>query len=288
MCSSKGFVILRAQTCSFGLRHSHLMILLTSILLSLCLIGCGTLENGRGWGQDINYPVDLNRISRAAHNAFFDLQTLIPAGGALLFAIDNFDERASDWATRHSPIFGSEEGARDAGDYLGIALQVEVLATALATPSGDEPKEWVSSKSKGLAVELAALGTTEGATELLKAAANRPRPTGESTNSFPSSHSSWAFSCATLANRNLDSIDLPRNLKRSMQIGNLCLASGVAWARVEARAHYPSDVLAGAALGHFMTAFIHDAFLDLPEDGSVGFAVFPVEGGAGIQLAVPF
>jgi membrane-associated phospholipid phosphatase len=62
----------------------------------------------------------------------------------------------------------------------------------------------------------------------------------------------------------------------------------VAWARVEARKHYPSDVLAGAALGHFLTAFIHDAFLNLPEDGSVDFSVYVLKGGAGLELCFRF
>ena len=37
-------------------------------------------------------------------------------------------------------------------------------------------------------------------------------------------------------------------------------AIGCAWARVESGAHYPSDVLAGAALGNFTTLFIQEAF----------------------------
>ncbi len=81
---------------------------------------------------------------------------------------------------------------------------------------------------------------------------------------------------------------MPQILKPAIKAGNLFLASGVAWARVEGQKHYPSDVLAGAALGHFLTAFIHDAFLNLPEGGNVDFAVFPVKGGAGVQLAFGF
>ena len=77
-------------------------------------------------------------------------------------------------------------------------------------------------------------------------------------------------------------------LRPAIKAGNLVVASGVAWARVEARRHYPSDVLAGAALGHFLTAFVHDAFLNLSEDGEVDFAVLPVEGGAAVELSFRF
>lgn len=66
------------------------------------------------------------------------------------------------------------------------------------------------------------------------------------------------------------------------------LASGVAWARLEGRHHYPSDVLAGAALGHFITAFIHDAFMNLPKDGSVDVAITPLDRGGAVSLGWRF
>ncbi len=116
----------------------------------------------------------------------------------------------------------------------------------------------------------------------------RDRPDESNDNSFPSLHSSTAFACATLSNRNLDSVDLPTGFRPVLQTGNLVLAGGVAWARVEGRKHYPSDVLFGAALAHFLTAFIHDAFMNLPDQDRASLTAFPVDAGAGIQLAVRF
>jgi hypothetical protein len=134
--------------------------------------GCGTLKNGRSWGEDAFYPVDFKKISHAAFNAFFDLQTLIPAAGALIFAVDDFDDEVSDWATDHNPIFGSDQNAKDASDV----LRAEFFVTALATPSGNDARKWTYAKTKGLGVELAALGTTLGVTGLLKATTDRDRP----------------------------------------------------------------------------------------------------------------
>jgi hypothetical protein len=48
---------------------------------------------------------------------------------------------------------------------------------------------------------------------------------------------------------------------------------------VEAGAHYPSDVLAGAAIGNFLSATVHDSFLNLPKDKTYGFSIFPLKGG---------
>jgi hypothetical protein len=258
------------------------------ILILFFVAGCGTLPNGRGWGQDAFFPVDADRVSRAAHDAFFNSNTLVPLAGALVFGIDDFDERVSDWAVKHNPVFGTEDDARDASNYLRATLRIEAVITALAAPSGDVPEQWMVSKAKGFGVELAAVGATSSVTDWLKDATNRTRPDRGSDKSFPSGHASGAFSYMTLANRNIDLIDMPQALKPPLKVGNYLLASGVAWARVEGQRHYPSDVLAGAALGHFLTAFIHDAFMNLPENDNVDLVVFPVRKGAGIALAFRF
>lgn len=67
-------------------------------------------------------------------------------------------------------------------------LGTETLATALATPSGKDPKEWAYSKAKGVSIELGAELVTAGATSLLKEVTNRSRPDGGGK-SLPSGHS---------------------------------------------------------------------------------------------------
>jgi membrane-associated phospholipid phosphatase len=69
-----------------------------------------------------------------------------------------------------------------------------------------------------------------------------------------------------------------------MQAGNILTASAVGWARIEAGDHYPSDVLAGAALGHFLTSFICKAFMGLPE-GAPTFLFSPLKRGAGLNVS---
>lgn len=259
-----------------------------AFLVLLFVTGCGTLPNGRRWGEDAFFPIDSERVSRAAYNAFFNPNTLVPLAGALVLGADDYDEKVSDWAVEHNPVFGSESHARDASDYLRATLLAEAVFTALATPSGDIPEEWMVSKAKGFGVELAAIGATSSATSWLKDATDRTRPDKSSDRSFPSAHASDAFSYATLANRNLKSVCLPERFGPAIKVMNLTLATGVAWARVEGQRHYPSDVLAGAGLGYFLTAFIHDAFLNLPENGNVDFAILPGRDGAGIMLAFRF
>jgi membrane-associated phospholipid phosphatase len=265
-----------------SLEYSYLKVVLAIIFISLPVAGCGTLKNSRSWGQDAIYPVDLKGIPRAAFNALVDPETIIPVAGALVFAVDGYDRKVSNWATQHHPIFGSEKNARNACDYLSIPLPLEAVVTALATPSGDDTKDWAYSKLKGITVESAAVAATEGVTSLMKNTVNRTRPDGGGA-SMPSGHSSFAFSVATLSNRNLESIPLSQKVRLPLQVGNILLATSVAWARVEGRNHYPSDVLIGAALGHFLSAFIHNAFLGLSKDERF-IVISPLERGAMVRL----
>jgi membrane-associated phospholipid phosphatase len=271
-----------------SLKRSHLIILLAVIFISLSVTGCGTLNNGRGWGQDAIYPVDLKRVPRAALNALVDPQTFIPAAGALVFGLSKWDKKVSHWATGHTPIFGSIHNAENDRLYLEIPLYTEVFVTALATPSGADSKDWVYSKLKGIAVEGAAELVTAGATSLLKDTTDRTRPNGSSNKSFPSGEASAAFSSVALSNRNLDSIELPQEVKIPLKVVNILLGSSVAWARVEAQAHFPSDVLAGAALGNFLSATVHDAFLGLPERNRFGFSISPLKRGIMAELYFTF
>ena len=263
-----------------GLKRSNLMVLFAITFILFAVAGCGTLSNGRGWGQDAIYPVDFKKIPRAALNALVDPQTFVPAAGALVFGLSKWDKKVSHWATEHTPIFGSVQNAKNDAVYFEIPLYTEVFITAIATPSGDDSKDWVYSKLKGIAVEGAAGALTIGATSLLKDITGRTRPNENGNNSFPSGEASLAFSSVALSNRNLDSIELPQEVRIPLKVGNILLGTSVAWARVEAGAHFPSDVLAGAALGNFLSATVHDSFLNLPQDKTYGFSITPLNRGA--------
>ena len=263
-------------------------VLLAVAFIAFAVTGCGTLQNGRGWGQDAIYPLDLKRIPSAAINALLDPQTLIPVAGALVFTVDDYDRKVSDWARRHTPIFGSNKTADNAYSPLRTTLEAEWYLTVVATPSGENPKDIVFSKMKGWAVGWVAQQATSETTSFIKDQTGRTRPDGSDNQSFPSSGSSTAFTYATLANRDLDSIPVPDEVKVPLKIGNILLATTVAWSRVEAGAHFPSDVLVGAALGHFISAFIYDAFMGLPEDRRFIFFVSPSKRGAMIEGAYAF
>ncbi len=224
-------------------------------------LGCGTLSNNGRWGEEASLFPGWKRISKAASTAALEPETWIPALGAAAFQIGDMDEDVSEWASDHTPVFGSQEKAEQASDALTEATAAAYLLTAMITPSGEDPGEWTLAKLKGLGIGIGAVTTAFGVTELIKNQTDRIRPDESDDDSFPSGHTSIASAFAALGSRNLRSLPLsPRN-RNLLHAGFTTLAVTTGWARIEGKRHYPSDVLAGYAIGHFLAAFINDAFL---------------------------
>jgi len=249
-----------------------------SLALVLCIMhmlsGCGTMANGRGWGQDATLFPGWDRVGKAALHAALEPGTWAPAAGAGLFQIGSMDRNLSHWASNHTPIFGSQTNAGTASDVLNGVSEGTAVITALATPSGEQSGDWVLNKAKGLSVDIAAVALTSGVTSGLKSAVNRPRPNGLGQG-FPSGHASNTSACNTLSARNVDCLSIPDEARLGLKIGFTALMVSTAWARVEAKQHYPSDVLVGMALGHFLGAFINDAFLGTETPKNFFFSVEP-------------
>jgi len=135
-----------------------------------------------------------------------------------------------------------------AGDRLtaaGDVLQYMLLATAagLLLLSKDAQGAWQFGESAAL---------TRGATYALKYAVEERRPHGGGE-SFPSAHASIAFSAAEF---------LRKRYGWAYGVPTYVLASVVAYSRVEARAHHPQDVIAGAAIG-----IVSSYFFTRPDHG---------------------
>ena len=199
--------------------------------------------HGREWGE-------------ATLKALRSERTWIPAAAAL--AVAPWDRKISDWATSHTPIFGSVDNAQKAsGDLVGLA-DLSMFVTALVEPGGDTP--WRSRFNRVL-VEYGGVTAASLTTSGFKAAITRTRPDGDGKDSFPSGHATRAFASATMASANLAGTPMPQGLRIGLDAGITTLAAGTAWARVEGGRHFPSDVLAGAAVGSFVSTWFHECFL---------------------------
>jgi membrane-associated phospholipid phosphatase len=259
--------------------------------LALCL-GTGACAAARGsdsaWGEGFTIAPGWERTGNALGTALASPATWIPAAGSLLLVASGLDAEIADWANDHTPIFRSRSNAGDASDWLRGASVAAYAGTALLAPGPDDKATRVATRAQGLAVGLAALGTTSGSTELLKAATDRRRPNGDDRESFPSGHASSAAAAARLARRNLESFALDRGQRLAWDITLATAAGATAWARVESGEHHPGDVLAGAALGNFIAILLHDAFLGRASHEPTAMWVEPSRGGAIVYLGRRF
>jgi hypothetical protein len=263
-----------------GLLYSRLVLILAPqragliAALAMALCGCGTLPDGRLWGEEATWRPGAARLKSAAAAAATDPWVWAPLAGTALFQVDNWDRRVSDWAREHTPVFGSEADADEWSDDLRSASVLAHWATMIATPGGNDPQRWILAKARGALVDATAVAATVAITRGIKTTVDRERPNGLESESFPSGHTSTSAVHTRLASRNLHWIGIAANVHRALDVGLTALTIGTSWARIEAGAHFPSDTLFSIALGNFIGSFVNDAFLGA-DSGSLGLQPLP-------------
>ena len=262
--------------------HGSSQALAPLMVVAVFLNGC-TTPGPHAWGEDVSFAPGTQRLRDAASSAARSPRVWVPLAGAALLQINGWDRKVSDWARENTPVFGSQQSASDWSDGLVIASSVSYFATALATRGPEDSDAWWQDKGRGLAVGVSAIACTSAVTTVLKYATARTRPNGDSTQSFPSGHTSFAAVTTGLASDNLRDIDLSNGVRRGLVLGLDSLTIGTAWARVEAGAHFPADTLGGMALGNFMSALADDAFLHGASNRRVALTLVPMRGGAELQ-----
>ena len=166
----------------------------------------------------------LNIEKTTAQN--FDYQTL-----------KNIEGYRSDADTRFNRFLSDADAP--------ICIAAPVLITSIGLIKGDKKLT-----QQGLEIGIAFMATV-AETYILKYAVNRPRPYvthpdlhplgTESSRSFPSGHTSSAFSIATSL-----SLNYP---KWYVIVPAYAWASATGYSRMYLGVHYPTDVLTGAVLG---------------------------------------
>ncbi|MBI2381665.1 MAG: phosphatase PAP2 family protein [Gammaproteobacteria bacterium] len=209
-----------------------------------------------------------------------------PALGAAIVVAADADHRLSDSAREDPRLFDDGDDAQEFGDRGQNALGLLALGTAWYTGSV-EPDGAGNGPLRRTGALILAHGTAAGVGEGLKSAVGRERPDDSGDRSFPSGHATQAFSYAGIAARNLEDAGASTGARWAWNIGLYTTASAVAWSRVEAGKHHPSDVLAGAALGSFVGQWLYGAFLDRPEPGTA-LSVVPVDEGAMVFVQTRF
>jgi membrane-associated phospholipid phosphatase len=234
------------------MNKTHYLIL----LITLLSVG-GCVTPGAEWGRASTFSPGWDHVKQSAATAVKSPHIWVPLAGAALFSIGDFDEDTLDWAIRHHPLSSDRQDAVDISDNLKTLSKLNYLLTALTVPADS-----ISSRTKGVVGGLAAIQINHAITEGLKSVTDRKRPDKDANDSFPSLHASEASIAATLAARNIDYFGFSKPAKVTWQVSSYTVAGLTAWMRVEGNRHYPSDVLVGYALGHFLGAFLNDAFIN--------------------------
>ncbi len=231
----------------------RLPVVLLAMVYASVAAGPALAGDGRFWPTK-------ERWRDAFRSAVRDPVTWAPAAGAAVIGIGGWDAAISDWAVRETPVFGSTANALQWSDDLRTVTHLGMLATLFLVDEPDRP--WRAGTKRFIVQHISAV-TATSLTTGLKQATDRERPDHSDRESFPSGHSSRAFSYAASARRNLRDSRLSPKTRRGLDAAVTAVAAGTAWARVEAGKHYPTDVLAGAALGNFVSILINDTFLEM-------------------------
>ncbi len=235
-------------------------------ILGILVLSTGACVNStanKSWGQ-AQWP-SLQEFGAAARTAARQPQTWAPLVGAALLQIDDVDEKWSQDLAHDQPLFGSD--ADDVSDDLRDVSTAAYALTALLAPS-----ENVGDKARGLAVGVSTMVLDGVVSQGLKDIVGRERPNGRNDQSMPSGHASKASSRTNMAIRNLEYINMPQWQRKSPTWVLHGVAGGAGLARVEANKHHLSDVLVGYALGHFLSEFMYEAFLQgNPRDLELSF-----------------
>lgn len=201
-----------------------------------------------------NIALDQTAIwTSPAYLRLEDANWLLPFAGILAASLVS-DTHVSAALTRSAPLVSRSNTFSNAGlaAFGGLAggsyLLGEITADDHRTESGILSGE----------AALDALGTTT----VLQYAFGRQRLSGSSTGgefwkqgtSFPSDHAAAAWAAASVLAH-----EYPGPLTKLLVYG---LASGVSFARVTGKDHFPSDVIAGSAVGWFIGQHVYRAHHD--------------------------
>jgi len=210
----------------------------------------------------------LKQISFSAKRAIIDPYTI----GALALATGIYladkDYQISNWATTHYPVFGSEHNAQTTTDLLQYSSLAIFGLTSLIKNNSDGNSA-ISFPIVNVSHDISAIFLTVFTTEILKNNVGRLRPNHGDTRSFPSGHTSFATINANLSSYQLNDIEMKSSTRILCNVALAAMVTATAWGRIEGKKHYPTDVLAGAALGNFFGNFITSLYNDnMPEKTS--------------------
>ncbi|MBD3345141.1 MAG: phosphatase PAP2 family protein [Chitinivibrionales bacterium] len=254
-CSKKspGSFLSRSFLCMCSISQS--VILLTAGIFLFSLTGCSSYRIGSRDGVPMIHS-GVRHVSSAVTEAASSPSFWIPATAAGLIYLFNGDKTISDWASSTNPIFGSPDRAGRASDRFLEAAQISAKSAVILKYTLGNSDLRVLPVITGVGAGLGAVEANRMITRHMKRKTDRIRPDKSDDYSFPSGHTSTASVHAAVGAQMVRRMDIAPVAKTLSTVGFSLLTAATAWARVEARKHYPSDVLFGASLGNFCATLL--------------------------------
>lgn len=244
------------------MNYSKTVIMLFVLLLSN---GCSLLKKEGSWGKEAFWPLKSERVLWALKRNISSAHVWLPLTGAAVIRWGGYDSKVAYEVAEEHHLFIDHEHADHWSDLSNEILKFQVYASTLLTPSmGSEGDwtDWTKNKIKGGAVVMTSSSVARYTRDRTAEAFPRERPNHVDRYSFPSSHATKAGAYNILVLKNLDEIEMDDSLRFSFKFVSTTMAATTAWARVEGHRHYPSDVLAGYALGSFVSGFLYDVLIN--------------------------
>lgn len=257
------------------------------LFVSLIIVvssGCTTTR--LSLGETTTVSPGWDRLKQAAVDAVKDPNVWAPLGAGAVLQINDLDHKLSKELRTEQPLFGSTEDAKNWSDRFRNWTTIGYVTTGLFAEGPESPGDWMWTKTKLIGSQWLTVQLTEEVYGDLKIRADRERPDKSDNLSFPSGHASRAAIQAELANINIEYLPVSAVSKQRLHWMMNGTAGLTAYARVEAGRHFPSDVLAGYALGHF-AGHIAKAFI-LPDEEQ--FMILPqvTDDMAGVFISIDF
>ena len=214
------------------------------ITLSIILLSGCTLSQK-------SYSSDFGTVVIDSLKDPFTWGNLVLAG-----VIAPFDHRISRYMVENKPLFNG--GASDESDnfrsYTNWSMQLSILS--VAEDYNNDLSDVFLIKTERLLRDNLSSGLTVMTNTQIQNIVDRKRPlTG--SGGFPSGHTSRTFATAYFARQNYNNSFFNDNTRTSLIFFTYLSAYTTGIARIEAGAHYPSDVLVGAALGNFGASILY-------------------------------